>query len=333
MNTQSHRALLIDVHAHFVTDHYISVAKTAGHEHPDGMSGWATWDVESHLQLMDQGGIATGMLSVSSPGTHFGDDQAARDLTREVNEFGAGLVRDHPGRFGQFASLPLPDVDGALRETAYALGDLGSDGVAIETNAHGHYLGDQRFDPVWAELDRRHAVVFVHPTSPPGYPAVSLGRPRPMLEFIFDSTRTVSDLVFTGLLGRYPNIQWIFTHGAGTLPLLADRMELFRPLFPGGAGDPTVQEQVRDLWFDMAGTPFPHQVPALIAAFGSGQLLYGSDYCWTPAAGAASQIASIDAAARPDGDTWRALTSRNAGRLFPRLRRAVPGPAQAEVNG
>ena len=215
MNTQSHQALLIDVHAHFVTDHYISVAKTAGHEHPDGMSGWPTWDVESHLQLMDQGGIATAMLSVSSPGTHFGDDQAARDLTREVNEFGAGLIRDQPGRFGQFASLPLPDVDGALREIAYALGDLGSDRVAIETNAHGRYLGDQRFDPVWAELDRRHAVVFVHPTSPPGYAAVSLRRPRPMLEFIFDSTRTISDLVFTGLLGRYPNIQWIFTHGAG----------------------------------------------------------------------------------------------------------------------
>lgn len=116
------------------------------------------------------------MLSVSSPGTHFGDDQAARDLTREVNEFGAGLVRDHPGRFGQFASLPLPDVAGALREIAYALGDLGSDGAAIETNAHGHYLGDRRFDPVWAELDRRHAVVFVHPTSPPGYAAVSLGQ-------------------------------------------------------------------------------------------------------------------------------------------------------------
>jgi 6-methylsalicylate decarboxylase len=116
------------------------------------------------------------MLSVSSPGTHFGDDQAARDLTREVNEFGAGLVRDHPGRFGQFASLPLPDVAGALREIAYALGDLGSDGAAIETNAHGHYLGDRRFDPVWAELDRRHAVVFVHPTSPPGYAAISLGQ-------------------------------------------------------------------------------------------------------------------------------------------------------------
>ena len=140
-----------------------------------------------------------------------------------------------------------------------------------------------------------------------------------MLEFIFDSTRTISNLVFTGLLGRYPNIQWIFTHGAGTLPLLADRMELFRPLLPGGAGDPTVQEQVRELLFvDIASTRLPHQVPALIAAFGPDSCFTAATTAGPQQAGTASQIASIDAAAQPDGDTWRALTSRN-GRLFPRL--------------
>jgi predicted TIM-barrel fold metal-dependent hydrolase len=310
---------LVDVHAHFVTEGYAAAARTAGHLHPDGMPGWPVWDEAEHLHLMDTCGVGVATLSVSSPGVHFGDDGAARVLAREVNEFGAAAMRSRPDRFGHFASLPLPDVEGSLLEAQYALDELGSDGVAIETNAHGQYLGDESFGPLYAELDRRGAVVFVHRTSPPCYEAVSLGRPRPMLEFIFDSTRAVSELVFSGVLARYPDIRWIFTHGGGTLPLLADRMELFRSGFFGGSDGDTVADQLRRLWWDMAGTPFPHQVPALIDAFGSDHLLYGSDYCWTPAPGVTAQVASVDAAPPPDGDTWRDLTTRNAHRLLPRL--------------
>ncbi|MFC5032893.1 amidohydrolase [Streptomyces sp. So13.3] len=311
---------LVDVHAHFVTDHYVSAAKAAGHQRPDGMPAWPTWDPAGHLALMDHSGIRTSLLSVSSPGTHFGDDRAARVLARQVNEFAADVVRQHPGRFGHFASLTLPDVEGSLTELTYALDVLGSDGVALESNAEGRYLGDEHFEPLWAELDRRAAVVFVHPTSPPCFEAVSLGRPRPMLEFIFDSTRTVSDLLLAGVLLRYPHIQWLFTHGGGTLPLLADRIELFRTVFADGDPDaPTAQEQIRRLWFDLAGTPFPNQTPALVRAFGTQRLLYGSDYCFTPATGVAAQITSMDTAEQPQDDTWRALTTRNAARLLPRL--------------
>ncbi|MGY0499259.1 amidohydrolase family protein [Nocardia sp. FBN12] len=311
---------LIDVHAHFVTDRYIAAARAAGHQHPDGMPGWPGWDVDAHLELMESSGIATSMLSVSSPGTHFGDDRAARELSREVNEFGAAVVRDHPGRFGHFAALPLPDVEGSLTEIAYALDTLGSDGVAVETNAHGRYLGDNRFEPVWAELDRRKAVVFVHPTSPLHPESISLGRPRPMLEFLFDSARAASDLLFAGVLLRYPGIEWIFTHGGGALPLLADRMELFSTAFFGSDNPaPLAREQLRALWFDMAGTPFPGQIPALNAAFGLDRVLYGSDYCWTPPAAVTTQITSIDDAQQPAGSTWRALTTHHACQLFPRL--------------
>ncbi|MGW5636487.1 amidohydrolase family protein [Streptomyces sp. NPDC003832] len=316
---------LIDVHAHFVTDSYVAAARAAGHTQPDGMPGWPAWSAEEHLRLMDRHGIRTSLLSVSSPGTHFGDDTAARALTREVNEYAAEVVRAHPGRFGHFASLPLPDVDGSLAELAFALDELGSDGVTIETNAHGRYLGDPHFEPLWAELDRRRAVVFVHPTSPVHPETVAVGRPRPMLEFLFDSTRTVSDLVLTGVLSRYPGVRWVFTHGGGTLPLLADRIELFRTAFGGGSPDDlTVQEQVARLWFDMAGTPFPHQVPALERSFGTERLLYGSDHCWTPGEAVGQQIASIDDAVQPSGTTWRALTSANAARLL--ARDDVEGP-------
>ncbi|MCO5972800.1 amidohydrolase family protein [Actinoallomurus soli] len=320
MSRQPYAEGLVDVHAHFVTDEYVAAARAAGHLRPDGMPGWPRWDAAAHLELMDEWGVATSILSISSPGTHFGNDRAARALCREVNDVGAGVAREHPGRFGHFASLPLPDVEGALAEASRALDELSSWGVAVVTNAGGRYLGAIEYEPLWAELDRRRAVVFVHPTSPCCGEALSLGRPRPMMEFIFDSARAAADLVFGGVITRYPGIQWIFTHGGGSLPLLADRMELFRTVFLGGAGDaPTVQEQLAGLWWDMAGTPFPRQIPALVDAFGSRRILYGSDYCWTPAAGTAAQVASIDGAEQPPGTTWRALTTRNSSRLFPAL--------------
>lgn len=204
---------LIDVHAHFVTDSYVAAARSAGVEHPDGMPGWPSWSVEQHLDLMDRSGIEKSYLSISSPGVHFGDDDAARSLAREVNESGARVRAERPQRFGHFASLPLPDVEGSLAEVAHALDVLRADGVAVETNHHGVYLGDPRFEPLWEDLDRRGALVFVHPTSPPNADDVSLGRPRPMLEFLFDTARTAGDLLLRGVLTRYPRIRWVLTHG------------------------------------------------------------------------------------------------------------------------
>ena len=187
---------LIDVHAHFLTDSYVSAARAAGHVHPDGMAGWPKWSAEEHLRLMDRWGVATAMLSISSPGTHFGDDAAARRLTREVNEGGAAISRAHPGRFGHFASLPLPDVAGALDELGFALDEFGSDGITVETNSAGAYLGDDRYEPLYRELNRRRAVVFVHPTSPPCAEMTALGRPRPMLDLksghVFRSFRRIA---------------------------------------------------------------------------------------------------------------------------------------------
>lgn len=309
---------LVDVHAHFVTESYVAAARSAGIEHPDGMPGWPAWSVARQLDLMERSGIEKSYLSISSPGVHFGDDGAARALAREVNEFGARVRREHPERFGHLASLPLPDVEGSLAEAAHALDELGADGVAVETNHHGRYLGDPRFEPLWEDLDRRAAVVFVHPTSPPHADDLSLGRPRPMLEFLFDTARTASDLVLRGVLTRHPRIRWVLTHGGGALPLLADRMDLFSAVLGDGSRDtPSALEQLGRLWYDLAGTPFPRQVPALEAAFGTDRLLYGSDYCWTPAEAVRTQVASVDAAAQPSAtDTWRGLTTRNARRLF-----------------
>ena len=217
---------LVDVHAHFLTDRYVAAARAAGHENPDGMPGWPAWSADEHLRLMDQWNVETAFLSISSPGVHFGGDTAARVLAQHVNDAGAGLRRDHSDRYGHFASLPLPNVEGALAELSRALDDLGSDGVAVETNTEGVYLGDERYEPLYAELARRQAVVFVHPTSPPCAEQLALGRPRPMMEFLFDTTRAVTDLLFSGVFARHRQIRWVFTHGGGALPLLADRLRV-----------------------------------------------------------------------------------------------------------
>jgi predicted TIM-barrel fold metal-dependent hydrolase len=312
----------VDVHAHFVTDSYVRQARAAGHELPDGVPAWPGWSAEAHLELMDRVGIRTAILSVSSPGVHFGDDAAARRLAREMNEEAARVAAGHPDRFGFFASLPLPDVDGALAEVAYAFDELGADGVVLETNTHGVYLGDSRLEPLFAELGRRRAVVFLHPTSPVCWEQSALGRPRPMVEFIFDTARTVTDLLMAGTLERHPGLQVIVPHCGGALPVLADRINGFMKLFlPAGAGDaPDAVEQLRRLHYDMAGPAFPRQVPALLSLVEPDRLLYGSDYCWTPAHGVDAHVATVDAAPVPAGAAdWRSLTTANAHRLLPRL--------------
>ncbi len=156
---------------------------------------------------MGRWGVDRSVLSISSPGVHFGDHGAARDLVRHVNHAGSDIAMAHPDRFGHVASLPFPYIDGSLAELSYALDERGSDGVTVESNTGGVYLGDGRYCTLYAELNRRRAVVFVHPTSPPHAEQLALGRPRPMLESLFDSARSVSDLVLSGALLRDPDIR------------------------------------------------------------------------------------------------------------------------------
>ncbi|MFF7945596.1 amidohydrolase family protein [Streptomyces griseorubiginosus] len=315
---------LIDVHAHLLPDFYVQQATTAGHAHPDGMAGWPTWSVRDHLDLMDRNGIETAMLSLCSPGVHFGDDKAARLLARRVNEYTAELSRDRPARFGSFVSLPLPDVDCALEEIAYSFDQLGADGVALLTNTQGVYLGDARLEPVFAELNDRGAVVFLHPTSPVCWEQSALGRPRPMVEYIFDTARTVTDLVMAGVLTRHPDLRVIVPHCSGAIPVPADRINEFMHLFvPSQEAPPRdAVQQLAALYYDIAGTAFPRQAPALLNLVGPDRVLFGSDYCWTPAPPADAHIAAIDTATPPtEGTTWRSLTTANALRLFPQAQR------------
>jgi 6-methylsalicylate decarboxylase len=310
---------LIDVHAHFTTPSYIEKAKAAGQREADGMpeSWWPQWSADRHLELMGELGISRSILSMSSPGVYFGDGAAARSLARELNTFAAEITREHSAAFGFFASLPLPDVDAALDEARFAIDELGADGVIILSNSGGHYLGDERLGPVFDELNRRNAIVFIHPTTCVGHEALACGRPRPMIEFQFDTARSIVDLILSGAAGRYPNIRFIIPHAGGVLPLLADRAEMaLRFLLPEAAPDVTVAESLAGFYYDLAGMPTTRQLHALRSIASEDQLLYGSDYAWTPYDLAVGTAAALDRAFGTDGVDWRRRTTTNAHTLF-----------------
>ena len=307
----------IDVHFHYLSPEYRE-------KMIDAVGGWADgfpapqWSVEATLAMMDRMNIATGMLSVSSPGVHFGNDKNARLLARSVNEFAARMIGEHRGRFGGFASLPLPDVDGALNEIAYALDTLKLDGVVMLTNFNGVYLGDKRLDPVFDELNRRGAVVFIHPTSPICWQQSALGYPRPMIEFTFDSTRAVVNLIFSGTTARCPKLRIIVPHAGGTIPFLARRIGMF------GSGLPaavlcSAEEHLRRLYYDLAGSPGSNALAPLLEMTERSHILYGSDYVHTPEAIVSAHLAELLSSKLLSLEDFRAIGRGNALALFPQL--------------
>jgi 6-methylsalicylate decarboxylase len=311
----------IDVHAHYLPADYREALIANGHAEPDGFPVLPQWSAEAHLAMMDRVGIATSMLSLSTPGVAFGEDPAA--WARRVNEAGARTVRDHPGRFGLLASLPLPDVEAARAELAYALDDLAADGVVLLTNADGVYVGDERFDPLFADLDRRRAVVFLHPTSPACFEATSLGYPRPMLEFLLDTTRAVADLVLRGRLERHPRIELIVPHAGAALPVLADRIAGVAGMFSVGGRDPgeiDVIGTLQRLHYEVgAGFPFPRHITALLELVDAGRLLYGTDFPFGGVPGIEANADTLERSTLLDPDELRSVLRSNAQSLFPRL--------------
>jgi 6-methylsalicylate decarboxylase len=305
---------LVDVHAHFLPPWYVDTARAAGLEQPDGMAQWPQWSAAQHLAVMDERGIGRALLSLSSPGVVLpGADPVA--LARRVNDDGLALGSD---RFGLLASLPLPDVAAALAELDRVLG-LGADGVVVATNAGGEYASADSHAPLWEALAARGCPVLLHPTSPLGWEQTALGRPRPMAEFLLDTTRVVLDLALRGWLR--PGLRLVVPHCGSLLPLLADRAALFQLGDPDHAG-PLVTEALTQLWWDLAGTPTPLHVSALLDAYGAKRLLYGSDFCFTPPIAVDLQLGLLDRvwSQLPDVAPWRELTSANAARLTARAR-------------
>ncbi len=311
---------LIDVHTHFVPDVYRRAAHAAGWNKPDGMPGIPEWSEHGMLEMMDNVGIAKGMLSISSPGVYFGDAAAARDLSRKVNLEGAALKERWPDRLGLFASLPLPDVAGALAEIAFAFDELGVDGIYLQSNAAGIYPGDRAFEPIFAELDRRGAIVFIHPTSPacPCCGDREHQMPRPVLEFMFETTRAVTNLVLTGTLDRYPNIKMIVPHAGAALPVLLDRIVWCASIMPN-LSDITpegIRAAFGRLYFDLAGVPVPRLIPALRSFADPARLFYGSDWPHTPESVVIRLRDELESCLAQEPGFLASVEYGNAARLF-----------------
>lgn len=247
------------------------------------------------MELMQKANISKSIVSITSPGTHLdpNDVEFGRNLTRQCNEFAADLKRRNPDKFGFWASLPLPDVNGTLAEIEYALDVLDADGVTLETNSHGVYPGDPLMDPIFEALNKRGATIFIHPTSPvrrggnvteaqvplPQYP-------NPIFEFFFESARTVVNLFLTGTIARSPNVTIILSHAGGALPPLISRFTAFAQVLLGS--DITLEAVKKALrtqfYFDLAGFVFPDQIHGLLPYVDESRITYGSDYPYTPAA-------------------------------------------------
>jgi 6-methylsalicylate decarboxylase len=306
----------IDVHQHLIPTRY----RRALDERGLTAGGWPTpdWDPDSALAMMDRRGIATGVLSISAPGVHFGDDDAARQLARAVNEEHAELVAAHPDRFGQFAVLPLPDVDGAVAEAVHALDVLGADGVVVLSSAGGTYLGDPLFDPLWRELDARAAVVFVHPTAPPGLPMLP-GLPSPLLDFPFDTTRAALQMATRRVLGRHPRVRVILSHAGGFVPFVATRLA-GAAFFTEDVGEEEILDELRGFYVDTALSATPTALPSLTAFFPPGHVLYGSDFPFAPEQWGTSFDRYLDEALRAGVPVLEGVDRATAESLLPRLR-------------
>lgn len=317
--TTSGRPNRIDVHHHMLPPAYVEIARDRIRQITPNPAV-LEWTAARGLEQMDRFGISTSVLSLPIPGAWLGGAEASRKLARVSNDFGARVTGDHRGRFGLFASVPLPDVDGSLEEIAYAFDTLRADGIALQTSYDDRWPGDPAFAPVFDELNRRKAVVFVHPTEPVCCANLA-GVPSSVVEFLFDTTRAVVSLLATGTVARCPDIRFVFCHAGGTLPVLAARINAFfqgQPNLVSAVPNGVVHE-LRRLYYDVANATNPSSLAALMNLVPVSQMLFGSDYPYRAVDGTVGGWEQYAVGA----DVRRAVDRGNALRLFPRLNDAA----------
>lgn len=309
----------IDVHHHLMPPKYVA---EAGHERlfsvsPPKLRMPLEWTPARSVEEMDRYGIATSITSIATPGVWFGDNAAGRRLARECNEYATRMTEDYPGRFGVFASLPLPDVDGCLREIEYAFDALRADGVVLMTSVQNRWLGDDAFAPVFDELNRRRAVVYVHPVAPDCCRNLIPHVADAVIEFPMDTTRAIVSLLYSGTFARCPEIRFIFSHSGGMLPFVASRVARAPALdpalvdkVPNGA-----MYELKKLYYEICSATSPMAMAALMQLVAVSQILFGTDYPWRYAGPTAEEFDAYPLSAADR----RAINRGSALALFPRF--------------
>lgn len=306
----------IDVHHHFLPPaHVAQESRRIKNAHATPQARLANWSPQRALDVMNENGIDFAIASISTPGVWFGDAKEAAGIARDWNDYAAAQTQAHPDRFGFFATLPLPAQGEALREIDRALGALQADGVALFTNYEGKYPGDVAFAPVFEELNRRAALVYVHPTFP-AYGETVPGVMPHVVEFAFETARAIISLLVSGAVARYPRVRWMFSHAGGALPVLVDRLERLLETPENAQAIPQgVRAALSLLHFDIAGASSDIALAALRATVPVSQIFYGSD---APFVAPQKGIASLAQASLTD-DERAAIDYGNALRLLPRL--------------
>src|SRR3989441_7118788 len=309
------KAQRVDIHHHFASPAWIAEVKGR----PLLQTANTTWTPEKSIEDLDRAGSAAAVISITNPGLWFGDNQTTNPLARACNEYGAKLVQQYPKRFGLFAAMPLPDVDTTLKEIAYAYDALKVDGVSLFTSYGDRWLGNPAYRPVMEELNRRKAVVHVHPTAAnccrnlDYAPGVAPGS----MEYGTDTTRAIVGVTFGGDAARFPDIRFIWSHAGGTAPFLAGRIDGAS----GGAKDRLpngFMAEVKRFYYDLAGAANPGAIASLLKLVTTSQVLFGTDF---PPGGTSAQYAkALTEIGMFSESDLRAIDRDNAVRLLPRLK-------------
>ena len=301
----------IDVHRHFVPPGYLVDPKRTY------LNDRST--IPRQLEDMDKSGVSLAVISISLSALEHPDAAAARKFARMANEYSAKLCTEHPGRFGQFALLPFPDVEGSLKEIEYALDTLKADGVFMRTNYGDKFLGDPVFAPVFEELNRRRAVLYTHPTSHPCCERLVPGLRDADIEYGTNTTRAIAKFVFSGASRRYPNMRVIWSHAGGTMPFLIRRFDKrvkespeFQPILPEG-----FSAEARKFYYDVAQAPERAPMAALKAVAPVSQMLFGTDW---PHLTTEEHVTGLQNCGVFDAAELKAIDRDNAVRLMPTLR-------------
>jgi 6-methylsalicylate decarboxylase len=311
--------LTIDTHHHILPDFFWR--ETNDFHAPVGGLAPLEWSKEAMISFMDDAGIDVAVSSVSTPGVHLGDSEKARSLARRCNEFAAELVQARPDRFASFACLPLPDVDHSLEELSYALDVLKLDGLVLFTNSRGAYLGDATLVPVFAELERRKSVVFVHPNPSPDAAAHSLGLPDNLLDFPTDTNRAVAQMHYTNRFGRTPNVKYVFSHAGGSIPFLAARFAIIDEMgfIAGGEQRGTAADMFRRMYWDTALSASDSVLRMLRDVVGIDQVIFGTDFPYLRRDLAVNAKQRILDSSELNHLEKQAVLGGNASHLFPHL--------------
>jgi predicted TIM-barrel fold metal-dependent hydrolase len=315
--TPAARAARIDVQFHFSPPFYTELMKATSFIWTD------RWSVENAIAYMDANGVAAGVMSVSTPGVDFLPPTQSVTLARRLNDAAAAVARDNPTRFGNFATLPMQDPDASLIEIDYCFDTLGMDGVCMMSNVLGRYPGHKGFTTIFDELNRRKAVIFIHPTDPPYGNTVAMA---PVAEWPFDTTRAAIDLIYSGTIRRCPDIRVILAHAGGARPMVSNRVVATSSHYSTAAPPVTPSEaieQIAGFYYDLAISASSYAIGALRGITDLNHVLFACDWPFAPDAAVISNVTGFEGLSLTTTERT-AIERTTAEQLFPSLVSDLP---------